>query len=90
MAQNFEIQKFRTSDMLHMELLGDFDGSSAVELINTLNENRAGIDTICINACRLKKIHSFGREVIQKNIAGIQALEPYVLFIGGNLGQQAH
>jgi len=74
--------------MLHMELLGDFDGSSAIELINTLNESRVGIDTICINACRLKKIHSFGREVIQKNITGIQALEPYILFIGGNLGQQ--
>ena len=88
MAPNFEIQKFRTSDMLHMELLGDFDGSSAVELINTLKEHRIGVDTICVNARGLRKIYAFGREVIQKNIAGIQALEPYILFIGGNLGQK--
>ena len=90
MARNFIIQKFRTSDMLHMELLGDFDGSSAVELINTLNDNRTGVDTICVNARGLRKIYSFGREVVQKNLAGIQALEPYVLFIGGNLGQRTY
>jgi hypothetical protein len=73
-----------------MELLGDFDGSSAIELINTLNDHRIGVDTICVNARGLRRIHAFGRDVIQKNMAGIQALEPYILFIGGNLGQHSY
>lgn len=87
MARNFEIHKFRTNDMLHVELTGDFDGSSAYELIHALAAHRSGVDTICINARRLDTIDEFGREVIRKNLSGIDALEPHVFFIGGNLGQ---
>ena len=39
MASNFQIYSFKTRDSLHLKLAGDFDGSSAYELINTLTEH---------------------------------------------------
>jgi len=36
MAANFRISVHRSSDSLHMKLMGDFDGSSAWELLNVL------------------------------------------------------
>jgi hypothetical protein len=39
MAQNFKISIHRTFDNLHIRLMGDFDGSSAWELINAIREN---------------------------------------------------
>ena len=38
MASNFQIYSYKTRDSLHLKLNGDFDGSSAHELINILNE----------------------------------------------------
>ena len=42
MASNFQIYSFKTRDSLHLKLAGDFDGSSAYELINTLAEHGKG------------------------------------------------
>ena len=42
MASNFQIYRHRTRDSLHLKLEGDFDGSSAHELINALKEDGAG------------------------------------------------
>jgi hypothetical protein len=36
MASNFRIYCHQNKDNLHLKLMGDFDGSSAYELINTL------------------------------------------------------
>ena len=36
MASNFKIFIHRNDDNLHLRLMGDFDGSSAFELINAL------------------------------------------------------
>jgi len=38
MASNFQIYSYKTRDSLHLKLNGDFDGNSAHELINILNE----------------------------------------------------
>ena len=39
MATNFQIYPYKTRDSLLLRLAGDFDGSSAHELINTLENN---------------------------------------------------
>jgi hypothetical protein len=39
MANNFKILKKRTECNLYLNLAGDFDGSSAFELLNMLKEN---------------------------------------------------
>jgi len=36
MATNFHVFSYKIRDSLHLKLAGDFDGSSAHELINTI------------------------------------------------------
>jgi len=39
MAANFQIVSYKTRDSLHLKLNGDFDGTSAYELINTIKDH---------------------------------------------------
>ncbi len=87
MAHNFDILTYRTSDMLHLKLVGDFDESSAAKLLNILSINSYGIDGICIHADSLEKVHPYGVNFIKENLSWINTIEPYVLIVGGNLGQ---
>ena len=68
MASNFHIFSYKTSDSLHLKLSGDFDGSSAHELINTLIEHSTDFYQIFIDTNDLKTIHPFGRDVFQKKL----------------------
>jgi hypothetical protein len=84
MASNFHIYSFKTRDSLHLKLAGDFDGSSAYELINTLIEHGKGFYEIFIDINELKSIHPFGRDVFQKNLRGLNKLYRNLVFIGKN------
>ena len=65
-----------------MKLRGDFDGNSAFELINALKEYRAGSNNILVDTNDLTTIHSFGKEVFQKNISIRQKLHTELNFAG--------
>ena len=82
MASNFHIFRHRTKDSLHIKLEGDFDGSSAHELINALIEHGKGFHQIFIDTNDLKKIHPFGREVFQKNLGRFNKKVNGLIFIG--------
>ena len=84
MASNFQIYSFKTRDSLHLKLAGDFDGSSAYELINTLTEHGKGFYEIFIDINDLKSIHPFGRDVFQKNLRSSNKLYRNLVFIGKN------
>ena len=84
MASNFQIYSFKTRDSLHLKLTGDFDGSSAYELINTLTENGKGLYEIYIDTNELTTIHPFGRDVFQKNLRSSNRLFRNLVFIGKN------
>ena len=84
MASNFQILTFKTKDSLHLKLAGDFDGSSAHELINTLIEHSAGLWDIFIDTNDLKKIHPFGIDVFQKNLNGVKKQLKNLIFVGAN------
>jgi hypothetical protein len=43
MSSNFKILYYLNSNDLHLKLVGDFDGSSALELVNALKEHRGKI-----------------------------------------------
>jgi len=86
MANNFRILSHRTSENLHLKLTGCFDGNSALELISVLKKND-DFYSVFINTNDLGKVYSFGREVLRKNLSEIDALKPYVVFIGQNIGQ---
>ena len=84
MASNFHIYSFKTRDSLHLKLAGDFDGSSAYELINTLTEHGKGFYEIFIDTSELKTIHPFGKDVFQKNLSNSNKLFRNLVFIGRN------
>jgi hypothetical protein len=42
MPRDFEILSHRANEVLHLHLLGDFDGSSACELVKKIKEDGSG------------------------------------------------
>lgn len=70
MASNFRIFSHRNNGDLHLNLIGDFDGSSAFELINILQGYSGNGGKIVINTNGLSSIHPFGVGVFQKNCCG--------------------
>ena len=82
MASNFRIFRYRTRDSLHLKLDGDFDGSSAHELINTLIEYGTGFYQIFIDTNDLKTVHPFGKDVFQKNIGRFNKKCSSLIFVG--------
>ena len=68
MGKNFKFLSDSTRDRISIKLYGDFDGSSAFELINVLKNNRNGSNQIIIDTDNLNTIHSFGMDVFKKNL----------------------
>jgi hypothetical protein len=90
MAKNFRIFLHKTQDSLHMKLSGDFDGSSAAELIHVLRNHRTPYYQVFINTRELSAIHPFGMDVFQKQFSELQQGGPAVRFIGKDIGQTLH
>ena len=84
MASNFRILFHKTKDSLHLKLDGDFDGSSAHELINAITEQGTDFYQIFIDTNDLKTIHPFGQEVFQKNLGRFNKKFTNLIFIGEN------
>ena len=81
MASNFSIYCHQNKDNLHLELMGDFDGTSAYELINILKKYRGIAQRVFIHTCFLSSVHSFGLDVFQKNCT-IKKLSRVMIFTG--------
>lgn len=86
MANNFHMVTLKTNESLHIKLTGDFDGSSASELINTLAENKQNCYQIFINTMELNRIHPFGQEVLERRLSEIGTKGPGLIFIGKKIG----
>ncbi len=87
MAHNFKISAHQTIDNLHINLLGEFDGSSAYELLNYLKDNLNSAKSILINTNNLNKICPFGREVFNRNFSKLKDDRIRVQFVGLNAFQ---
>jgi len=83
MAANFQILSYKTRDSLHLKLNGDFDGTSAYELINTIKDHGSNFYQIFIDTNNLRTIYTFGRNVLQKNFGDLEKLSS-LIFIGEN------
>jgi anti-anti-sigma regulatory factor len=84
MARKFNIYSFKTRDSLHLKLAGDFDGSSAHELINVLLDHSRDCFDIFIDTDGLKSVHPFGIEVFKKNMGATKLTIKNLVFIGSN------
>jgi hypothetical protein len=82
MAGNFRVLLHRNSESLHLRLEGDFDGSSAHQLLQMLGENGHGVGKIFIHTNGLKEVHPFGAGVFQKNLNGLKAMKHDLIFTG--------
>jgi len=69
MANNFKFLSNRIRDRIRLKLYGDFDGSSASELINVLKNYTNGSYQIFIDTNNLNTIHPFGMDVFKKNLS---------------------
>ena len=81
MASNFKIFSHQNSDNLHLRLMGDFDGTSAYELIRTLEKYNGNTGRVFIHTCTLSSVHPFGLNVFQKN-GSIKKLPQNLTFTG--------
>jgi len=81
MASNFRILFHRNSDNLHLKLMGDFDGSSAHQLINILKGQNGNVSKIFIHTCNLSSMDPFGLEVFQKS-SSVNQLSNRLTFTG--------
>jgi anti-anti-sigma regulatory factor len=81
MAPNFKIFSHKNSDNLHLKLMGDFDGSSAYELIHTLEKYHDNTGRVFIHTCALSSVHPFGLNIFQKNNS-IKKLSQSLTFTG--------
>jgi anti-anti-sigma regulatory factor len=81
MAPNFKIFSHKNSDNLHLKLMGDFDGSSAYELIHTLEKYHDNTGRVFIHTCALSSVHPFGLNIFQKN-GSIKKLSQSLTFTG--------
>jgi hypothetical protein len=89
MASNFRISVHRNSDSLDVKLMGDFDGTSACELLNVLEGNCDGPVMVFINTNGLKDIHPFGRDTFQNSLYLLKDLPIRLVFTGENATQIA-
>jgi hypothetical protein len=64
--------------------MGDFDGSSAWELINAIKENLNNSKFIKIDTSKLKKVYPFGREVFKSNLLNVTDDRIYIQFSNPN------
>jgi len=82
MSSNFEIIIGKNRNGLVLKLTGDFDGTSAYELINFLKECPSDIPKVSINTNGLKKVFPFGRDLFRKFLYTIEGQSPKLEFTG--------
>ena len=82
MANNFKICVRKKSADLHIKLKGDFDGTSAYQLIRVLKNHSNTCTRIFINTGSLKAVHLFGKNVFHKNLEFFNPKSCLLLFTG--------
>lgn len=68
MAVNFRIAVHQNSENLHLRLGGDFDGSSACQLLEVLKTWRRFASRVFIDTNGLTRIYPFGVSIFQNNL----------------------
>jgi len=89
MAFNFKISFHRNSENVHLKLEGDFDGSSAHELLDALKKYCHGASRAFIHTSCLNQIDPFGRDVLQSHLDMLNGKCIPLVFTGDNADQLA-
>ena len=84
MASNFEIGSYKTRDGFGLKLDGDFDATSAYELIYAVKTLPEKNERIYICTDGLKLIHPFGIDVLRALMHPLNGESSRIVFIGNN------
>jgi anti-anti-sigma regulatory factor len=82
MARNFRIFVHRNSENVHLKLIGDFDGTSAYELLHALARYGHHTSRIYIDTSSLKEMNPFGLQVFQDNLDLLKGGHLELVFAG--------
>ena len=82
MASNFKLFLHKSNDTIHLKMFGDFDGSSAHELLNAIQINSPKSYQIFIDTGSLSHIYDFGRETFHNNFRIFHKELKNLIFIG--------
>jgi ABC-type transporter Mla MlaB component len=84
MASNFEIAVDKNSDVYTLKLVGDFDATSAYELIYAIKKLPPEAARISIQTNELKNIYSFGLDVFRRFMQSLNGQCGRIVFNGPN------
>lgn len=82
MASNFRVLIHQNGDNLHLKLIGDFDTTSASQLIEILTRGSRGASRIFIHTATLREIHPFGARMFREDLAA-KIIDPDPLVFTG-------
>lgn len=89
MAANFVICVDRDEHTLNLKLTGDFDRTSANELIEVLKGNRAGVTMATIETSGLEHMDPTGQNMFRREIHTLKDFCYRLVFTGRNARQLA-
>ena len=81
MATDFKISTHSNSENIHLQLIGDFDGISAHQLLDVL-EGCKNIHRVFIHTNKLKRIHPFGCDIFQKHLKTLKKPSTQIVYTG--------
>ena len=84
MESNFKISANKIGDNLHLKLTGEFDGSSAMKLMNMLKKCGKRYQSVIIHTSGLTSMNMFGQEVFRSNFSELNEIRPRLTFTGGH------
>lgn len=82
MATNFKIDVHRNDENLHLKLKGDFDGTSAYELLDVVRKRAANTSRVFIHTSSLRDIYPFGLHVFRSNLDILKGQSLEFVFTG--------
>jgi hypothetical protein len=89
MASNFEISVDKNNDVYILKLIGDFDATSAYELIYAIKKLPAKTAKISIYTNGLKNIYPFGIDVFQRFFQSLNGQSAKIVFTGHGVSRFA-
>jgi hypothetical protein len=89
MGRSFAISVHRNSENVHLRLMGDFDGTSAHELLSVLKRHCNRTLRVFIHTSCLRNIHPFGRSVFHNHLDVLKGQSIELIFTGENASHLA-
>ena len=82
MESHARITVHRSSESLHLKLLGDFDDTLACELLEAVEKNSFGVHRVFVHTSSLRNIYSYNKDSFHENLSHLNGHAMRSLFTG--------